>query len=85
MTIEHPVSDLRREVRFTIDGQPFTTGDRRQPARDLLALAGLDPTVFDLGEVRGASPGTRRFGDDEVVKIRPGAKFVSIRECADVA
>ncbi len=85
MTSDKPVSNLHREVRFTIDGQPFTTCDRRQPARDLLGLAGLDPTLFDLGEVRGSGPGTRRFGDDEIVKIRPGARFVSIRECADVA
>jgi len=79
------IEKLHPEVEFTIDGQPFATTDRRQSARDLLALAGLDPTLFDLGEVRGAKPGTRRFADDDVVKIRPKSRFVSIRECADVA
>lgn len=79
------VSEMNHEVRFSIDGQPYTTSDRRQPAADLLRLAGLDPSLFDLGEVRGASPGTRRYSDDEIVKIRPDARFVSIRERADVA
>ncbi|MDF1596177.1 MAG: hypothetical protein P1T08_08775 [Acidimicrobiia bacterium] len=79
------VSEMNHEVRFSIDGQPYSTCDRRQPAADLLRLAGLDPSLFDLGEVRGSSPGTRRYSDDEIVKIRPSARFVSIRERADVA
>ena len=85
MSTEANIAGLYREVPFTIDGQPFTTCDRRQPARALLELAGLDPTLFDLGEVRAPKAATRRYADDDVVKIRPGAKFVSIRECADVA
>lgn len=77
-------SDLGHEVAFSIDGQHYTTCDRRQPARDLLILAGLDPAMFDLGEI-GRPGRTRRYSDDETVKIRAGTRFVSIRECADVA
>ncbi len=85
--MSHPdnVERLRNPIEFTIDGERFSTCDRRQPARDLLALAGLDPSLFDLGELHKHRPETRRFSDDEVVKIRPNARFVSIRECADVA
>lgn len=79
------VSDLHYEVCFTIDGQHFTTSEHRQPARDLLVLAGLDPNRFDLGEVRDGQSQTCRFAVDEIVKIQVDARFVSIRECADVA
>ena len=80
-TIRH----IPPEVAFTVDGQPYRTTDRNQPAADILRLAGLEPGLFDLGELRGSSPQTRRYGDDDIVKIRPGARFVSIRESADVA
>ena len=82
---DNTVANIKREVQFSIDGEQYTTCDRLQPAADLLHLAGLDPTLFDLGEIRGASSETRRYADDEDVKIRPGARFVSIRERADVA
>jgi hypothetical protein len=85
MSQENNVHDLRGPVQFTIDGQPFSTTDRRQPAAALLRLAGLDPAVYDLGELYGQSPQTRRFADDEIVTIRPKARFVSIRQSADVA
>jgi hypothetical protein len=79
------VTKVPHEVTFTIDGQPFTTSDRRQQAADLLGLAGLDPSRYDLGELRGQRPQTKRFTDDEIVTIRPDARFVSIRIVADVA
>jgi hypothetical protein len=85
MRKETNIHQLPREIPFTIDGQQFTTSDRRQPAADLLRLAGLEPAMFDLGELRGQRPQTKRFADDELVKIRPNARFVSIRHCADVA
>ena len=83
---DHPdVAQLHHPIPFTIDGQPFSTTDRRQPAAGLLRLAGLDPALFDLAELRGSRPETRRFADDEEVTIRKNARFVSIRQCADVA
>jgi hypothetical protein len=83
---DHPnVTPMPKEVPFTIDGQPFTTSDRRQPAAALLQLAGLDPARYDLGELHGHGAQTKRFADDEVVTIRPNARFVSIRHAADVA
>lgn len=73
------------DVEFSIDGRPFSTGDRSQPAATLLRLAGLDPTNYDLAELRGNSPQPHRYDDDADVHIRPGARFVSIRHQADVA
>lgn len=85
MSDDDNVRELGRAIRFTIDGEAFTTDDRRQLAADLLRLAGLEPTLYDLGELRGERPQTRRFADEDVVTVRPGARFVSIRHSADVA
>ena len=80
------VEPIRRRIPFTIDGQPYTTDDLSQPASALLQLAGLDPATFDLGELVGKEhPETRRFADDEVVKIVKDARFISIRQSAQVA
>lgn len=80
-------TDIRRPktISFTIDGRPYVTADGKQPARDLLQLAGLDPSGYDLAELRGGSPKPNRFEDDEVVHIKDGAKFISIRQRAEVA
>ena len=77
---------VRRPIPFTIDGQPFTTSDISQKASALLRLAGLDPAIYDLGELRGKEqPQPKRFDDDELVAIEKDARFVSIREKSDVA
>ena len=86
MTSQINVDRPRRSIPFTIDGQPYTTDNFSQTASDLLRLAGLDPATYDLGELRGRErPETRRFADDELVKIEKDARFVSIRQKGDVA
>jgi hypothetical protein len=79
------VTRIEKPVEFTIDGRPYSTTDRQQLAVDLLRLAGLDPALYDLGEVHGQRPQPKRYQDHEPVTIRPGARFVSIRQRADVA
>lgn len=79
------VHDFPREIPFTIDGERFISSERKRTARDLLGLAGLDPTRYDLGELSGAHRDPRRFPDDEIVTLHPNARFVSIRQAADVA
>jgi len=79
------VSELHRPVEFTIDGRPYKTTDHRQSAAELLRLAGLDPSRFDLGELKGHRPDPIRYRDDTVVEIHNKARFVSIRHRADVA
>ena len=77
---------FRRRIPFTIDGKPFTTDDLSQRASALLRLAGLDPAIFDLGELTGKErPQTKRFDDDEIVPIVKDARFISIRQSAPVA
>jgi hypothetical protein len=79
-SIKHP-----KATTFTIDGRPFTTQDDRQPAADLLRLAGLDPAGYDLAEVRPGGGKPRQYRDDQQVHIRDDAKFVSVRQRAEVA
>lgn len=78
-------TELRPSIAFTIDGRAYETRDRRQPAADLLSLGGVDPAFYDLGELRGQRPKPARYADDELVQIHPGARFVTIRQNADVA
>ena len=76
----------RRLIPFTIDGEPYTTSDLSQRASALLRLAGLDPGMYDLGELQGKEqPQPKRFEDNDVVSITKDARFVSIRQKADVA
>ena len=51
-----------------------------------MRLADLDPANYDLGELQGKErPRTKRFADEELVEIDKDARFVSIRQTADVA
>ena len=76
----------RRRIPFTIDGEPYSTDDLSQPASALLRLAGLDPAIFDLGELVGKErPQRKRFADDVIVAVVKDARFVSIRQSAPVA
>ena len=71
------VIDIRRPVRFTIDGRGYQTRLRRQRAADLLLLAGLDPVRYDLGELAGTGLRARVYERGDVVAIRRGSAFVS--------
>lgn len=79
------VTRIPRAVEFTIDGRPYETTERKQQAAALLRLAGLEPSLYDLGELHGQRPQPVRYADTDIVEIHPGARFVSIRQKADVA
>ncbi|APZ35589.1 hypothetical protein BOH66_16145 [Microbacterium aurum] len=71
----------RQRVRFTIDGEPFRTYDDDQTAADLLRLAGMSPTVYDLARVGSSAP----FTADEIVIIVDGDEFVTAKHVGGVA
>jgi hypothetical protein len=84
--MSEPTPIRRHEiVHFAIDGRPFTVEDPDQTAAELLKLAGLDPVGYELGELLPGNPEPKRFKDDQVVHIKDGEKFVSIRKRAEVA
>jgi hypothetical protein len=75
----------QHRVPITIDGRPYEVeGGPHLTAADLLQLAGLDPSGYDLAEVLGHGV-VRTYRDDEVVDVRPGERFVSVRQVAPVA
>ena len=73
-----------RRIPFTIDGQPYATSDLSQTAADLLRLAGLDPSGYDLAEVTKEGPAKDPFKDDDIVTIYKDERFVTIRQEASV-
>jgi hypothetical protein len=85
-TVNQPLEHKTlKHIRFTIDGRSFTTDDADQHAADLLKLAGLDPAGYDLAEIRPGAHKPHEFADNALVHIKDGAKFVSIRQRAEVA
>jgi hypothetical protein len=83
--VSDEVTRIPRAVGFTIDGRPYETTERKQQAAALLRLADLDPALYDLGELHGQRPQPVRHADTDIIEIHPGARFVSIRQRADVA
>jgi hypothetical protein len=78
------VIDIRRPVDFSIDGRAYRTSNRWQPAVNLLLLAGLDPALYRLCEVRPRQVNPVRYGLGDIVTIRKGTRFVAVRDRADV-
>lgn len=71
----------RQKVRFTIDGEPFSTYDNDQTAVALLRLAGVDPAGYDLARIGDAQP----FANDDIVTIQTGDEFVTAKRVGGVA
>jgi hypothetical protein len=67
-------------IHFTVDGQPFETTDAEQQAQAILVnYAKVDPANYQLGELEGHGPEPKVFPNDQVVHIRDGARFVTVR------
>ena len=74
-----------RSISFTVDGQTFQVDEAKQLVADILGLAGLDPSGYNLGEIRGGRPEPKLLRDDDRITVQDGDEFVSIREDAPVA
>lgn len=74
----------KNTVKFTIDGRPFTVFDSEQASGDLLQLADLDPCGYDLARLCANSE-PEKFEDDAQITVKPGDRFVAIRQSAAVA
>lgn len=79
------ITPLNRPISYTLDGQEFSTTERKRLAADVLGEGGLDPNRYDLGELVGGRPEPKHYADADQVVMRHGARFVSIRHAADVA
>ena len=65
-------------VTFTIDGVEFSLAERKQTAKALLAMAGLDPTDHDLARVTGQGEVEHRFHDEDEIQLVPKGRYISI-------
>lgn len=81
----HAAAHKNEAIRFTVDGRPVTSSEKDVTAADVLRLAGLDPTGYDLAEVRRGQADPKPYRDDQRVTVKDGDTFVSIRQRADVA
>jgi hypothetical protein len=76
MTTDNSTTRGQPPVTFTLDGVAYTVEDRRQPAADVLRLAGLDPADYDLLRVVGKGP-DQRYHDQQEVQLVPGGRYLS--------
>ena len=72
------------QIRITIDGQAFSIEDRHYTAAELLVLAGLPATGYDLTRV-GKHGRVKTFRDEEKVNVKDGEVFVSVNQQGTVA
>jgi len=79
-----PHHDQRdRTVPVFVDGEKVELTPCDTRASVILEAAGVDPAHFDLGRKQGND--TTRYSDDDVIDVKPGLRFFTIRECATVA
>ena len=81
----HDAAHKNEAIRFTVDGRPVTSTEKNLTAADVLRLAGLDPTGYDLAEIRRGQADPKPYRDDQRVTVKDGDTYVSIRQRADVA
>ena len=72
------------KIHVTIDGQPFALDDRHYTAAELLALAGLPASGYELTRV-GEHGRVETFRDNAKVTVHNGDAFVSVNEQGTVA
>jgi hypothetical protein len=83
-TATQPEPGNDRGIEITIDGRPFIVEDRPYTAAELLALAGLPSSGYDLTLV-GKHGEVQTFRDEQKVNIKDGDVFVSVNRQGTVA
>jgi hypothetical protein len=71
-------------VHYTVDKHPHETTDAHQTAAQVLQSDGLDPSQYDLTELRAGGP-PHRYDDSDPVHIKEGATFLSLKVRGPVA
>lgn len=71
-------------VTFSVDGVEYMVDNPRQNAASILGIAGVDPSDYDLGQVKNNGD-TRTYSDTKPVHINDGDVFVTVRTSAPVA
>lgn len=83
--MSHRTDPTGEPVPFVVDGWPYHTTELRRTAAEILRLAGLDPSRYDLAALREPVRAPVRFSPQDPVDIDGSTRFVSIRRRADIA
>lgn len=78
MTNDKPIET----ITFTVDNVELTVSDKHQTAGAILALAGLDPAMYELAKLHGDGAS---YKDDQQVIVQNGDAYVTVRISAPVA
>lgn len=81
--VETDVEQQRPAIRIKIDSKSFEVWDRTWQADALLRLADLDPAQYDLTRI--AKHAVEMYRDSDVIKIKDGEEFESLRQSGSVA
>jgi hypothetical protein len=73
-----------KKIHITIDGRPFTVEGRQHTAAELLGLAGLPATGYDLTRVHGHGH-VETFRDAQEIDVKDKDVFVSVNQQGTVA
>jgi hypothetical protein len=69
MVLDVEADDLeaeREEIHFKVDGEPYETRDRARTPNEILAIAGLNPTLRYLEEVSPEKASFKDRGDEQI-------------------
>lgn len=81
---DQPTPSRGNKIHITIDGRPFTLEHRAYTAAELLNLAGLPASGYDLTRV-GEHGKVETFSGNDTVHVKDGDVFVSVNKRGTVA
>lgn len=68
----------RVSIKFTVDGEEFTTDDRTLTPTQILQIAGIDPATRYLVEVKNKRTISYQGKPEEIIHINKDDKFLSV-------
>lgn len=77
-------ADRHKKIKITIDGRAYVVEDQHYTAMELLALAGLPASGYDLTRV-GKHGRVETFRDEQKVNVKDRDVFVSVNQQGTVA
>jgi hypothetical protein len=68
----------RRQIEFTVDGEPVTTTEDHVTPNKILRLAGINPATSYLVKVDGRRQESYQGRGDEAIRVHEHEVFVSV-------
>ena len=64
--------------QFTVDDEPYNTGEHTLTARQILELAGKDSNSYYLKQIKGQHQESYKDKMDELIHMHQHMKFITI-------